>query len=111
VDPLGDLAQLVEYVGQPGGHLVQLRAQLGRLRRHRRPGDAQPQREGDQLLLGAVVQIALDAAPGLVGGGDDARPGGGERGLGLGVGDGGGNQVGEAGQPRLGVHRQRRVPQ
>jgi len=36
-------------------------------------GGAQSQGKGDQALLGAVVQIALDAPAGLVGGGDDPR--------------------------------------
>jgi hypothetical protein len=34
-------------------------------------GGAQVQGEGDQALLGAVVQVAFDAAAGGVGGGDD----------------------------------------
>jgi hypothetical protein len=58
-------------------------------------------------LLGSVVQIALDAPAGGVGGGHDPGPRCGERGLDLGVGDGGGDQLGEPGQPRLGVGRQR----
>jgi hypothetical protein len=41
------------------------------------------------------VQVALDAAPCLVGGPDDSGPGGGQLGAGLGVGDGGGDQLGE----------------
>jgi hypothetical protein len=55
------------------------------------------------------VQIALDSAPGGIGGGHDPRPGRGERGLGLGVGDGGRDQLGEAGQTGVLTGRRRRA--
>ena len=66
-------------------------------------GGAQVEGEGDQALLGAVVQVAFDAAAGGIGGGHDPRPGGGQGGLGFGVGDRGGGQFGEPGQPRPSV--------
>jgi hypothetical protein len=59
------------------------------------------------VLLGAVVQVAFDAAAGGIGGGDDPGAGGGEGGLGFGVGDRGGGQFGEPGQPSLAAGRQR----
>ena len=43
----------------------------GRLSRRGR--EPQRQRKGDEPLLGAVVEIALDPAASLVGGFDDAR--------------------------------------
>ena len=46
-------------------------------------------------MLGAVVQVALDAAAGLVGGGDDPRPGRGELGVELGVVEGDGELAGD----------------
>jgi hypothetical protein len=45
-----------------------------RVRRQVQPGHAEGHAECDEPLLGAVVQIALDATAGLVGGGYDARP-------------------------------------
>ena len=75
----------------------------GRLRR------AQLQRERDEPLLGAVVQVALDAAPRLVGGGDDARARRLQLGPALGVGDGGGDELGESAEALLGSRRRRVV--
>jgi hypothetical protein len=54
------------------------RHQLGRARgiaRDPRLGEAEGQGHGDQPLLGAVVEIALDAPALFVGGGEDALPG------------------------------------
>ena len=107
VDAAGDLAQLLQHVVHLGDRALQPLGQLAGSGRRRRLRLPQLQGEGDQPLLGAVVQIALDAPARLVGGGHDPRPGGGQRGLRLGVGDRGGDQLGEAGQPRLGVRRQR----
>ena len=70
-------------------------ASLAGLRRYRCLGRAQSQGEGDQSLLGAVVQIPLDAAPGVVGGGHDPRPRGGELGVELGVVQGDGELPGD----------------
>ena len=66
---------------------------------------AQHQRQGDQPLLGAVVQVPLDPAAGLVAGRDNPGPGGGQLGLRLRVGDRGGDQLGEVGQPLFDVGR------
>ena len=107
VDAAGELAQLVQGAGGLGGQSLELRCQLVSLGRHRRFRQLQFQSEGDQPLLGAVMQIALDALPRLVGGGHDPGARGGQLRLALGVGEGGSDELGEAGQPRLGVGGQR----
>ena len=106
VDAARDLAQLVQRAGHPGDGAVKLRGELGELRRHGRLCPAQLQRQRDEPLLGSVVQVPLDPAARLVGGGHDARPGGDHLGLRPGVCDGGGHQLGEAGQPCLDIGRQ-----
>ncbi len=65
--------------------------------RGRRRGlrDAQLEDEGDQALLGAVVQVSLDAPAGLVGGGDDPGARGAELGVELGVVEGDGELAGD----------------
>ena len=76
VDPVGQLAELVEGVLHVAAQLVQ------HLVRRRPVGVDelldQPHLhgQGDEVLLGPVVQVALDLAPGLVGRGDDAQAGG-----------------------------------
>jgi hypothetical protein len=69
VDAAGGLAQLLQRAGGLGDSTVELRAQFGRrgLRR------AQLQREGDEALLSAVVQVPLDPAARMVAGRDDPR--------------------------------------
>jgi hypothetical protein len=73
-DPSADVAVLhldnaSGLAAQLGGHLVPLRNQRFGLRWHRRRHRAaQAQGEGDQPLLGAVMQIPLDAAARGVGG-------------------------------------------
>ena len=52
----------------------------------------------DEPLLGAVVEVADDAAAGLVGGGEEARPRGDELVAAVGVGDRGRDQLGELGR-------------
>ena len=74
---------------------VQLRRQLAGLGWYRRLRRAQPQRQRDQPLLGAVVQVAFDPAAGVVGGGHDPRPRGGELGIQLGVVEGDGELAGD----------------
>ena len=103
VDAPGQLAQLVHGRRRLLGQGVELRVQLVRARGHGRLRRPQLHREGDQPLLGAVVQVALDPAAGVVGRGDDPGPRRGQLGLALGVRDRAGDQLGEARQPRLGV--------
>jgi len=108
VQAAGDLPQLVQHTAQVGGRLVQLCRESvgsgGHCRAHRAP---QVQGEGDQALLGAVVQVAFDAPTGGVSGGHDAGAGRGERGPDLGVGDRGRDQFRETGQPCRGARGQR----
>ena len=52
------------------------------------------------------MQIALQAASGIIAGRDDARAGGGECRVGFGIGDGGSDEFGELGDPMLCVRRQ-----
>jgi hypothetical protein len=68
VDAAGDLPQAVQCVGQSAGHRGQPLAQLGHLGRDARLGIERRQGERDEVLLDTVVQIALDAPSGLVGG-------------------------------------------
>src|ERR1700730_1120196 len=92
-----ELAQLVERARQSyrdvvefGGELVQLGRDLGL----RRP---YLERERDESLLRAVVQVTLDAAPGLVGGGDDPGAGRLQLSVRLGIGNRGRDELGEPG--------------
>ena len=103
----GDLAQVSQYGFQPGGYVAQLRCQVSAPGRGCRLCGAQVQGEGDQSLLGAVVQVAFDTAAGGVSGRHDPRTRGGQGGLGFGVGDRGGCQFGEPGQPCLSTRWQR----
>jgi hypothetical protein len=72
VDAARQLAELAEGLVQLGADAGQLMVDVAQLRRDGRRGGPQPQGEGDQALLGPVMQVALDPASGLVGGGDDA---------------------------------------
>ena len=93
----GDLPQLLQHASHLGHRALQPLGQFVGSRRHRRLRLLQPQAERDQPLLGAVVQIALDPGAGGIVDGHDPRPGRGQLGLGLRVGDRGGGQFGEAG--------------
>ena len=68
MQPAGELAQVVE-------HLVDavdaVRDPLAQPRRRLLLGEPQLERERHEPLLRAVVQVALEAPPGLVGGDDD----------------------------------------
>src|SRR6185312_1492646 len=74
MDAAGELAQLLGRVRQLGDRFVRHRGGCLRGIGQLRPGRAQRQRDRDQALLGAVVQVAPDLATGLVLGGDDPRP-------------------------------------
>ena len=78
-------------------------------RRRRRPsgGQLQLQRERDEPLLGAVVQVALDAPPRRVGRLHDADAGLGQLAPRLGVGDRLADQLRERAQPQLRARRER----
>jgi len=68
---------------------------------------AQPERERDEPLLSPVMKVAFDPAALLVSRCNDPGTGGGECRMGFGVGDCGGGQFGEPGQPRLRASGQR----
>ena len=63
---------------RPSATLASCALQLGQLGRHRRLGGAQIQHQRHQPLLGTVVQVAFDPPAGLVAGGHDPRPRGGQ---------------------------------
>ena len=98
MDAAGGLAQLLQRAGGLRDGAGKLRAQLAWFGRGGRLRRAQVQGEGDEPLLGAVVQVPFDPPPRLVGGGHDPRPGGRQRSLALCVGDRGCDQLGEPGQ-------------
>ena len=105
----GDLPQLVEHARQLLDDARQRALELAELRGHPCLRRAQLQPERDEPLLGAVVQIALDPPPRLIGGGDDPRPRGHQLGAGLGVRDGRGDELREARETRFGVPGERLV--
>ena len=76
VDAAGHLAQRGQRLGQLMAGVVDLGGDVVVTGRRGVLGDGlQAEGEGDQLLLGAVVEVALDAPAGLVLGGDDSFPG------------------------------------
>ena len=107
MDAAGDLAQLVQRAGRPGGGPAELRRQLAGPGGTAAWAAAQPQGESDQPLLGAVVQVPLDAPAGGIGGGHDPGPRRRQLRPALRIGDGRGDQLGEPGQARLGLRRKR----
>ncbi len=109
VDPARHLAHLVKHVRDPGGDVLELRPELAELRWYIRLSPPQLEPERDEPLLGSVVQVALDPAPRLVGGGDDARSRRPQLGLALGVGDRGGDELRKSAQARLRSRRRRLV--
>ena len=72
VDAERDLAQLVLHRRETLGDPRQLAVELGQLGRHGGLRGAELEPERDEPLLGAVVQVALELPPRLVGRGDDA---------------------------------------
>jgi hypothetical protein len=78
VDPPRDLLQVLDRPGETLGGVGQVGPELVRTVRDHCLGGAHLEPEGHQALLRAVVEVALDAASGLVAGGDDTGPGCGE---------------------------------
>ena len=105
MDAAGDLPQLFQHARQPVGDARQLRGRARRAGRYRRLGAAQIQLERDQALLDAVVQIALDPAARLVGGGDDPRTRGHQLGAALAFAIAVATSSVKPREPRLGVRR------
>jgi hypothetical protein len=101
----------VDHVAQIGvgsfGVAERLVHQFGRAApgRDRVPGELEDDDGVHESLLRAVVDVALQAASGLVGGGHDACARCGELLLVLGVGDGGRGKLGERCQPVFGAGR------
>ncbi len=97
MQPARDLLEVLEHSRQPAADVPQAARQLvAGSDRGRHP---QLQSERDEALLRPVVQVALDPPALPVGRRDDARARGGELGAALGVGDGGGDELGELGDP------------
>ena len=103
MDPARELAQLVEGLGELGARRLERVARL----RVRACGHPQVDREGDEALLGAVVQVALQALPLGVAGLHQPDAGGRELLPRLRVGERLGRQLGEVGDPLLGARRER----
>ena len=73
--PAGELAELVDGDGDLGDGVVEGAADLGIDGRSEGVlGVAECKADRHQPLLGAVVQVAFDPAPLVVGGGDDPGP-------------------------------------
>ena len=70
-----------------------------------RPREPQLERDGDEPLLGAVVEVALEPAALLVAGLDEPRARRDEVGAGLGAGDRERGELAERAEPVLGVRR------
>ena len=99
------LAQLLERAAELVAGAVEHRAQR-RVVGHAAGRQAHGERRRHQPLLGAVVQVALQAPALGVAGLDDAHARGGELLARLGVGDRLGREVGEVGDPELGLGRE-----
>jgi hypothetical protein len=99
----GDLAQPVDHVRDPFGHVRQLSAVRAQLARYSRLHGAYLEGKRYKLLLSAVVQVALDLPPCGVGGGDNPCARGFELGAALGVRDCRGHDLGELAQALLGI--------
>ena len=106
-DPVCQLAQLDLRLFRLGERLAHEFVRVLASRLERAYGPLERDDREYESLLRSVVQVALDTAPRVVGGGDDASARGGERGTALGVGDRGGDELREAGQARLGFGAQR----
>ena len=70
------LPQVVHDPDPPLGDVCQLGAEVDVLGRDRRLHGSKREREWDELLLSAIVQVALDPPACLVRGGNHAGPGG-----------------------------------
>jgi hypothetical protein len=107
MDAARDLLQLLKRARQPFRQLRQARLEHVQVRRRRRLRGPKCEGEGDEPLLDPVVQVALQSPAGLIRGRDDARAGGGELGPGVGIRDGGGDELREVGNARLRIRGER----
>jgi hypothetical protein len=106
MDAAGELAKLGERLVELLARDGELGARGARVVAQPRLDDAQPEGERDELLLGAVVKVALDALALGVADLDEARPRGGEPVARVGVGERLRDELGEVEQPPLRVLRQ-----
>ena len=107
MDAARQLAQLVERPGELGLRLDEQAEDVVGAALERALGEPQLQCERDEPLLGAVVQVALQPAALGVAGLDDARAGGGELVVRVGVRERLRDEVGEVAEALLGALRQR----
>ena len=111
MDAAGELAQLPERALQLHAHVREQAPGALRVALDARLDAAQVERERHQPLLRAVVQVALEPAAFRVLDLDDAGGGGRQLLARVGVGEGVGDQLGEARDALLGVGRERvRLP-
>ena len=73
MDAAGELAQLVQRCGELVARLGRELLALGRVAADRALGSTQLQRDGDEALLRAVVEVALEPPALGVAGLDDPR--------------------------------------
>src|SRR6266851_5428079 len=104
----GDLPQVIDHPHESRGNIrgpgTDIAVFWGCRRR------TQPERQRDEALLRAVVQVSLDPPPGLIRGCDDPRPRGGKLGPALGVSDGRGDKLSEVRHAAGGAGRKRLSP-
>ena len=107
MDAAGEFAQL----RQPGGEILlrggQTPRAAARVALQLAADHAEPQRDGDEPLLGAVMQVALEAPALRVADLDNPRPGRRQLLVGVGVRQRLRHEVGEVAQPLLEPRRQR----
>ena len=107
MDAARELAQLLEALGELLAGLVQDLRGGRRVVRDARPREAHLERDGDEPLLGAVVEVALEAPAGGVAGLDDARARGGQLVARVGARERERDELGEALEALLGVRGER----
>jgi len=95
VDAPGQLTEPVDDIFESRSNLAEVSVQTPQPDREHRVQFLQLQTECDEMLLGAVVEVPLDAPASFVSRGDDPRPGGAEHGAALSVGDRHGHQLRE----------------
>ena len=106
--PARELAQLLEARGELLARRLEQRASAARDRpRARLRASRSCQRERDEPLLGAVVEVALEPAPLGVAGLDDAGARRGQLVVRVGVREGQRDELGELGDAGLGARRER----
>jgi hypothetical protein len=110
VDAARGLKKLVQRTGHPGDGVAELDTEVIEVGRHHRLRHAQPERQRDQPLPGALVQVPLDASAHVEPGRHDPGPRGVELCPSFRVGDGGRYDLCELGQPLLGGRGQPVAP-